>query len=493
MPFSPARRAAEREAVRAWRSIASSRSREGAWSSPARSAAVRSPRAHRSGWSLAAGRYRARELQVHGAAVEAVNDGGRVALNVAGIEAGQLARGAALTDDPAVRATDCVLAILRRPAALDPRAIAPAWPPTPGAILRLHLGTESVEATVRRGRRDAADLPDGRRVVTLRLAHPVAAAVGEPFVLRVPSPAATAAGGIVLDLAPPIGPSARRSSPEVLAKLAEAWSAADAQREAAARVQLHGLVARSAVGAGAGEAPRGVGDAPLGEAATLGGSATLADARAVEGWWLVEAVASALEDDVRRSVQAHHDAEPLAAGTPLAELRRALARSLRRQVTTDDRTAGQVATAILDGLVDRGELVRAGDLVRDPADGGNALPAETLAAMDRLEAALRVPAPPPLADAARVARCPAEGIRALEAAGRIVRVDDDLAWAASTHRELEAQALQLADVGPLTPAALRDATGTSRKYVMALLEDLDRRGVLRRTAVGHLRGPRAPR
>jgi hypothetical protein len=45
---------------------------------------------------------------------------------------------------------------------------------------------------------------------------------------------------------------------------------------------------------------------------------------------------------------------------------------------------------------------------------------------------------------------------------------------------------------PLTPAAFRDATGTSRKYVMAILEDLDRRAILRRTPDGHVPGPKAP-
>jgi selenocysteine-specific elongation factor len=84
-------------------------------------------------------------------------------------------------------------------------------------------------------------------------------------------------------------------------------------------------------------------------------------------------------------------------------------------------------------------------------------------------------------------------VRALEASGRIVRVEPDLAWAGTTYRELEALAVRLADPGPLTPAAMRDATGTSRKYVMALLEDLDRRGILLRTAAGRVRGPRAPR
>jgi hypothetical protein len=84
-------------------------------------------------------------------------------------------------------------------------------------------------------------------------------------------------------------------------------------------------------------------------------------------------------------------------------------------------------------------------------------------------------------------------VRALESSGRIVRLDADLAYAASAYRDLEATAVRLATPGPVSPAALRDATGTSRKYVMALLEDLDRRGVLARTPAGHVRGPRAGR
>jgi hypothetical protein len=112
--------------------------------------------------------------------------------------------------------------------------------------------------------------------------------------------------------------------------------------------------------------------------------------------------------------------------------------------------------------------------------------------MSRLEEAISVPAPAALSEAARAAGCPAAGIRALEASGRIVRPEADLAWSAAAYGDLEATALRLAARGPLAPAALRDATGTSRKYVMVLLEDLDRRGLLRRTADGHVPGPRAP-
>jgi CRP-like cAMP-binding protein len=108
------------------------------------------------------------------------------------------------------------------------------------------------------------------------------------------------------------------------------------------------------------------------------------------------------------------------------------------------------------------------------------------AAMDRLAALLDSPTPPALATAARVADCPPAGIRVLEAAGRIVRVEDDLAWSSAAFRALAATAVSLAGRGPVTPAALRDETGSSRRYVMALLEELGRRGILARTEAGHV-------
>ena len=141
-------------------------------------------------------------------------------------------------------------------------------------------------------------------------------------------------------------------------------------------------------------------------------------------------------------------------------------------------------------MVARGVLARDRDQVFEPGRSTGPTPA-VLAAMDRLEVALATAAPPNLAEAIRATGCPPEGVRALEAAGRIVRLDADLAYASGTYEALSATALRLARAGALSPAALRDATGTSRKYVMAILEDLDRRGILRRTAAGHVPGPRA--
>jgi hypothetical protein len=169
------------------------------------------------------------------------------------------------------------------------------------------------------------------------------------------------------------------------------------------------------------------------------------------------------------------------------------ATSLRRRATIDRTGAATAGSALLDRVVADSRLVRDGSTVRRPGSVSQAPAPDqaTDAAKDRLERALAVAAPPPLGEAARLAACPPEAVRELELEGRIVVLEPDLAYAASTYREIAAAALEAARRGPLTPAALRDATGSSRKYVMAILADLDRRGILRRTPDGHLPGPRA--
>jgi hypothetical protein len=183
-----------------------------------------------------------------------------------------------------------------------------------------------------------------------------------------------------------------------------------------------------------------------------------------------------------------------------AELLRIGGKALRRLVNlpgpspdAEDELARRIVDGRLDDLIATGRLTRHGDRVTPPGVGAVGPSPALVEAMDRLVASLSSVAPPPLGMAAREAGCPPDGIRLLEATNRIVRLDDDLAWAFPTYRDLAARAVALATDEPLTPAAFRDATGTSRKYVMAILEDLDRRAILRRTPAGHVPGPRAPR
>ena len=67
-----------------------------------------------------------------------------------------------------------------------------------------------------------------------------------------------------------------------------------------------------------------------------------------------------------------------------------------------------------------------------------------LAAMDRLERALAVAAPPALSEAARAAGCPPDGVRALERAGRIVVLEPTSPMRSRPIGDSTAQALAMA-------------------------------------------------
>jgi selenocysteine-specific elongation factor len=299
---------------------------------------------------------------------------------------------------------------------------------------RVHAATAAVDAAIGRAGRDALTLADGRAAGIVRLSEPIALRAGDRFVFRRGAPVLPV-GGVVLDPDPPRGISRRRQTAHRVGALAGGAPSA--------RLALHGL----------------------------------------------------LDGAIARDIAAVAEAAALAVVTPHAPLlqaRTAVARTLRRSVTVRRDRALAAAAAVIDGLVHDGRLVQDEGVLRLPGmAAASPDPAET-EAMDRLEAMLAVVAPPGLADAARAAGCPPSGVRELERTGRIVVLEPDLAYAQSTYRDLTARALDLAAHEPLTPASFRDATGTSRKYVMAILEDLDRRGILRRTPTGHVPGPKAP-
>ena len=106
--------------------------------------------------------------------------------------------------------------------------------------------------------------------------------------------------------------SARRTSADALAELALAWLGHDPEAELGARIRLHGLLDR----ADGRPAPPG--------------------ARVVASWFLADEIAGDLDAEGVAFVERHRAAEPDAPGAPLAEIRRALARSLRRRATASE-------------------------------------------------------------------------------------------------------------------------------------------------------------
>ena len=384
---------------------------------------------------------RVRELQVHGRSVEAAGPG-RAAINLAGLEPDVVHRGAVLTDDPAIVATDRLLVRLSRPLPDRTR-------------VRVHLGTAATDGVIGRSGRDAIDLDRGEAAAVVRLSGPVAVCPGDRFVLRLGAAANRPVGGVVLDVVPPRGISRRRQTPERVANLAAAVDARDDRAIERALLDLHGAL-------------------------HVSGSIALA-----------QDVAETAASDVLSAVAA---APPIEGRNTLAEVRAGATRTLRRLATVRRDDAAVAAERLVERLINEDRLARDGEHVglpgtdrRRPGDVDPAL----RVAMDRLASSLAVASPPPLAVAARDAGCPQVGIRELVREGRIVLLDRDLGYEAETYRALEARALELARQSPLTPATLRDATATSRKYVMAILADLDRREILRRTEPGHVPGPRA--
>ena len=402
---------------------------------------------------------RVREVQVHGASVGSAGSG-RTALNLSGGSRSGLHRGVVLTDDPTVTASDRWLIQLDA-----------AWPDRTRA--RVHLGTAAVDGTLSRGGRDALDLPDGSAGAIVRLAAPLAVAAGDRLVMRRLSGAHRIVGAVVLDAVPARGVARRRQTPDRVWALATALARREPAAIAAAHLDLHGALPGEDGAAHIAVAPDVV-DA-IDEA-------------------LLSAAGRPEEPGARPGEAAARPGEVAAVPTSLTRMRAVATRTLRRLTSLDRATATVAGTAAVDRLVADGRLIREGVEVRLP--GATALPPPAdpmlLAAMERLELALAIPSPPSLAAAARAAGCPPAGVHELERSGRIVVLEPDLAYEMSAYGHLVGRALALAAREPLTPAALRDATGTSRKYVMAILEDLDRRAILRRTPNGHVPGPRAP-
>ena len=151
---------------------------------------------------------RVRRLQQHGATVQEVRAGDRAAINLAGVEQDQIARGDSLVASGFFRPTQM----------LDAEVQLLASSPMPMASrtrVRLHLGTREIMARV--------VLPGGKPLTPgqegfaqLRLDAPVVAAWGDRFVLRRYSPALTIGGGRVLNSHPA---KHRRFEPALLAHL----------------------------------------------------------------------------------------------------------------------------------------------------------------------------------------------------------------------------------------------------------------------------------
>ncbi len=399
-------------------------------------------------------RARVRGLQVHGTAADRLAAGHRAAVNLTGIEAGEVARGDVVTRPGTMRATSIVEADL---------SLLPGGRPLKDqARVRVHLASAEVLARVRL--LDAAVLAPGATTrVQLRLESPSVAGRGDRLVIRAYSPAATIGGAVVVD---PLAAKRRRGS-------ASAVTAGSGTAEAAAR-----MVADAGVAGVDGPTLAARVTVPLPALmAALPGRADVVSLGHDPVWLVSTATLDALAAAAQERLREFHARRRLDAGMPREELRRrAFARA-----------PGGVFEAVLERLAGLGRIRVSSDTVALAGHRVELTPEEALCREALLAAAREAAlagidlAHPPAALAAGDPGLRDGVARALVAEGALRRVGDSLVESS----RLDALADEVRRRWPggsrLDVAAFKEMTGLSRKFVIPLLEYLDRERVTRRT------------
>ena len=383
---------------------------------------------------------RIRGLQRHNQSVQTASPGTRVAVNLTGVDKSDVERGDVLSPPGTLRSTRRIDAHVR---VLEsaPRAL------RHGAEVLLHTGTAEVGCRVIVLAGDAVE-PGREAWVQLYLERAIAAGANDRFILRVPSPAVTIAGGRFVDVAPRKHPRHDNAVSESLERRAAGEGLQEELRKYSRGVSVAALMK-----------------------ATMASHEDIdrLDARRLGDWLIAAEAWSALAERSINEVTAYHAAYPLRPGMAREELRNRL------------RVHPNAFPAALSALISEGKL--------EDRQGAIAMPQHRVAidgsdgpARQLLELLGREPfAPPSLPEAMQQTRAGPEVVRALAQSGAIVRLSDDIAFTQESYANAVGIVKELiAATGSVTVAQLRDRMGASRRPVLALLEHLDGAKVTRR-------------
>ena len=421
---------------------------------------------------------RIRGMQTHKQKIARAQIGSRLAMNLAGVEAAQIARGSVVAKPGAYALTtlaDVHLEVLdeaRQRAFGLQRAVSLRH----RATVKVFSGAAHSIAQVRLLEGDV--LPPGTAGwAQLQLASPMLLAAGDRFIMRWPSPALTVAGGSVVDPHPLRSHRRRggRADSAVLLRLATLRDGSPADKllqvisalgattldELKDRTQFDDTDLRAALD------ELSARDAVL-VAHDLKGTASLV--------WDAEALRSAHQRAVA-SLRAFHAAHPLAEGMPREALRSQLGLSppafealLKRYSDPD----------VPDSLVEASGLVRlASHALRFTPQQEAAI----AALLDRCRAH---PWATPSVKEARAALGD-QVYEVLLRRGQIVQLNAEVILLPETYAQAlrDVQAL-IARRGQVTVAEVRDHFATTRKYALALMEYLDAQGITQRVGDARL-------
>src|SRR6266496_1906064 len=405
-------------------------------------------------------RLRVRGVQIHGQRAEKAMAGERTALNIAGVDKDELARGMMLAAPGLLHVTsriDVKLSLLPT-----------AKPLKSGARVHFHAFTSEAIATVNLYREKNLK-PGQEDFARLRLSAPVLLVPGDRFIIRQFSPVVTIAGGIVLDTTP-----LKKAVPSARLDFLKLQAESDAKPALLARIRRRedGLDIEELV-AETGQTKENTRNA----VADLVKSAAVARF----GDFLIEQTPLvALADKVQQFVADFHARNPLVAGISRE--------ALREQAGLPGATFDAVlATLIAENkLAVTAELVHLhgrGVVMKDEEARSRKVIEQAFAS-----AGLKVPALKDVLGGLKIDKMRAQKIVTLLLREKIlIKISDDLVFHQTPLAELRRKlAAEKARSPKLDVGRFKDLTGVSRKYAIPLLEYLDRERVTKRVGEGRV-------
>jgi selenocysteine-specific elongation factor len=399
---------------------------------------------------------RVRGVQVHGRPADEAVAGQRTALNLAGVETAELARGMMLTPP------EMFHPVVRLGVQLD--LLASAKPLRQYA--RVHLHAFAAETIARVTLLETKQLLPGESgFARLKLDRPIVLFPGDRFILRQYSPVITIGGGRVLDAGDPPIRIARDQSLAFLETIANA-SPRQALLARVSRRWIFGLTVAEAV-AETGWLPAHV--QQLAAELKQAGEIKIFGGVLIASRWLER-----VRQDILSIARHFHDANPLLPGINKEELR------------ATKWGHAEMFDGVVTALLREKKLEADGELLRLPGRGV-VLRDEEAESKSQIEqafakAGLQVPALKEVLASLPVDKVRAQKIVTLLLRDRVlVKLSDDLVF----HRDaLEALRQRIVAQKTKTPklnvGSFKDLFGVTRKYAIPLLEYLDRERVTRR-------------
>ena len=399
---------------------------------------------------------RIRGLQTHRQKRERAEPGGRLAINLSGVDVGQLRRGQVVARPGTLAPTrliDVSLEVQRAPSTASEGRFAH------NTDVKVFAGAAESVARVRLLEGDILAAGEAA-FAQLELREPLAVAAGDRFIVRLPSPSITVGGGRIVD-PHPAGRHRRRAGKADAATLSHLRALLEGTpRERLENALLAlGFCARPALAKAADI---------LEFEAELAGLLAEGGAVEVDGVLGLAALWRSRQTQLLDLLAAHHRAQPLQFGLSRE--------SARTRLGLGPREFG----ALVRWSVGQGLAIDDADTLRTAGHSIVFAPAQQrqIDALLAQFAAQPLNTPSPKDCRAQLGDAVYEALLKL---GRIRQINPDVALLRETYADAVGRIRALiGDRGTITAAEVRDALGTTRKYALALLEHLDESGVTRR-------------